>query len=60
MDRRICMEPPRKDSKPTPENKQKSEQWLTSIIAGHPGATHTYTFYERKKKWAFEMLLGTR
>lgn len=45
------MEPPKKDSKPTPENIQKLEQWLTSIIAGHPGATHTYTFYEEIDKY---------
>jgi hypothetical protein len=45
------MEPPKKDSKPTPENIQKLEQWLTSIIAGHPGATHTYTFYEKIDKY---------
>jgi hypothetical protein len=40
------MEPPKKESEPTPENIQKLEQWLTSIIAGHPGANYTYTFYE--------------
>jgi hypothetical protein len=43
---KLDMEPPKKDSEPTPENIQKLEQWLTSIIAGHPGADHTYTFYE--------------
>jgi hypothetical protein len=51
MARRICMEPPKKDSEPTQENIQKLEQWLTSIIAGHPGATHTYTFYEKIDKY---------
>jgi hypothetical protein len=40
------MVPPKKESEPTPENIQKLEQWLTSIIAGHPGANYTYTFYE--------------
>ena len=45
------MEPPKKDSKPTKENIQKLEHWLTSIIAGHPGATHTYTFYEEIDKY---------
>jgi hypothetical protein len=51
MAKRICMEPPKKDSKPTQENIQKLEQWLTSIIAGHPGATHSYTFYEEIDKY---------
>jgi hypothetical protein len=51
MARRICMEPPRKESEPTTKNIQKLEQWLTSIIAGHPGATHTYTFYEEIDKY---------
>lgn len=45
------MEPPKKDSEPTPSNVQKLEQWLTSIIAGHPGAKHTYTFYEEIDKY---------
>ena len=45
------MEPPEKDSKPTDENIQKLDQWLTSIIAGHPGATRTYTFYEEIDKY---------
>ncbi len=45
------MEPPKKDSKPTLENTQKLEQWLTHLIAGHPGATHTYTFYEEIDKY---------
>jgi hypothetical protein len=45
------LEPPKKDSEPTPSNVQKLEQWLTSIIAGHPGATHTYSFYEEIDKY---------
>jgi hypothetical protein len=45
------MEPPKRDSEPTQANIQKLEQWLTSIIAGHPGATHTYTFYEEIDKY---------
>lgn len=45
------MEPPSKESEPTPENVQKLEQWLTSIIASHTGAVHTYTFYEEIDKY---------
>jgi hypothetical protein len=45
------MEPPKKDSEPTPENVAQLEQWLTSIIAGHPGATRSYTFYEEIDKY---------
>jgi hypothetical protein len=45
------MEPPKKDSEPTTENIAKLELWLTSIIAGHPGATKSYTFYEEIDKY---------
>jgi hypothetical protein len=45
------MEPPKKDSKPTQENIAQLEQWLNSIIAGHPGATRSYTFYEEIDKY---------
>lgn len=45
------MEPPPKNSEPTQENVKKLERWLTSIIAGHPGATNTYTFYEEIDKY---------
>jgi hypothetical protein len=37
---------PAKDSQPTLENIGLLEAGLTSVIAGHPGAIDTYTFYE--------------
>jgi len=37
---------PGKDWKPTPENIHMLEIALTSIMAGHAGATETYTYYE--------------
>jgi hypothetical protein len=37
---------PGKDWKPTPENIHMLDIALTSFMAGHTGATETYTFYE--------------
>ena len=37
---------PPKTSRPTPENLQKLDDALTSVIAGHPGAVNMWTFYE--------------
>lgn len=45
------MEPPKRDSEPTSDRITLLEQWLTSLIAGHPGATETYTFYEEIDKY---------
>ena len=45
------MQPPKKNSKPIPDNVKKLDNWLTSIIAGYPNATTTYTFYEEIDKY---------
>lgn len=40
------LEPPPKDSRPTPERSAALTQWLTAHVAGHALAVTTYTFYE--------------
>lgn len=45
------MVPPLKNSKPTPESIAQLGNWLTSLIAGHPQAIQTYTFYEEIDKY---------
>lgn len=49
--RRTGMLPPPKNSKPTAQTIAQLEAWLTSLIAGHPQATQTYTFYEEIDKY---------
>ena len=40
------LEPPPKDSRPTPERSAALTEWLTAHVAGHALAVNTYTFYE--------------
>lgn len=43
--------PPRKLIRPNEEHAELIYRELTSVIAGHPGARETYTFYEELDDW---------